>query len=465
MCTWTQLGAGGGGSATGIITAQTSTTTSVSAVTFTGSGLDDLTVSGTPTCLGTTNYVVGIESAGSPDTWGWDDEAFLSQTGEPMTTSAFALTCGMSVTFAHSTGHTSGDKWSFSVTASQAQPPLTIKNPAATDALTVNADGSLSGTGDIGSVYNASQATNWFGFGALGNGRLTTNGNTALAPIALYSCKTVYCYSNVATGIGSLQYLDTGDFNVAGGVYSLPNMKFGTANISLSGLGGGQLIGGSYNILEGVYAGQGQYFNNQWVVDTTYTNTLYPFLIADLSTSELKLNAQLTLQTVPAQIALGFNGSGTISSNTIAITGTYTGSDTENFCFLVDGIGTPSSFSWGYNSSCINGATGVTITGAAQTLRDGLSVTFSTATMPVLNEQFFATAYAATPPLIVDESNGSLAFKVGDDGSIQVGAGGHSMSRCSGGASDGSYVASGSTQATACTTGGGTLVSTGIKTP
>lgn len=39
------------------------------------------------------------------------------------------------------------------------------------------------------------------------------------------------------------------------------------------------------------------------------------------------------------------------------------------------------------------------------------------------------------------------------------------MDRCSGGSNDGAYVAAASTQATACTVGGGSLVNTGIETP
>ena len=39
------------------------------------------------------------------------------------------------------------------------------------------------------------------------------------------------------------------------------------------------------------------------------------------------------------------------------------------------------------------------------------------------------------------------------------------MDRCSGGSNDGAYVAAASTQAAACTVGGGSLVNTGIKTP
>jgi hypothetical protein len=47
---------------------------------------------------------------------------------------------------------------------------------------------------------------------------------------------------------------------------------------------------------------------------------------------------------------------------------------------------------------------------------------------------------------------------------LTVNSGTHVMDRCSGGTNDGMYVAAGSTQATACTTGGGSLVNTGITT-
>ena len=49
--------------------------------------------------------------------------------------------------------------------------------------------------------------------------------------------------------------------------------------------------------------------------------------------------------------------------------------------------------------------------------------------------------------------------------SVTVNSGTTVMDRCNGGTSDGMYVADGSTQATACTAGSGTLVSTGITTP
>ena len=48
---------------------------------------------------------------------------------------------------------------------------------------------------------------------------------------------------------------------------------------------------------------------------------------------------------------------------------------------------------------------------------------------------------------------------------LTVNSGTHVMDRCDGGTLDGAYVAASSTQATACTTGGGSLVATGIVTP
>jgi hypothetical protein len=66
----------------------------------------------------------------------------------------------------------------------------------------------------------------------------------------------------------------------------------------------------------------------------------------------------------------------------------------------------------------------------------------------------------ATSPSFTTPSLGAASAT-----SLVVNSGSKVMDRCNGGTSDGYYVASGSTQATACTSGGGTLVNTGITTP
>jgi hypothetical protein len=58
------------------------------------------------------------------------------------------------------------------------------------------------------------------------------------------------------------------------------------------------------------------------------------------------------------------------------------------------------------------------------------------------------------------KGNGNLQFN-----SVTLNGGSSAMDRCSGGTSDGFYLVAGSTAATTCTSGGGTLVSTGIAAP
>ena len=93
------------------------TTPSTSAVTFTGTGLDDMTVSGTSSI--SYDYIVQIDAAGTPDTFEWSDDGGTTwnTTGVAITGTAQLLIDGISVTFAATTGHTVGDNWSFSTTA------------------------------------------------------------------------------------------------------------------------------------------------------------------------------------------------------------------------------------------------------------------------------------------------------------------------------------------------------------
>lgn len=82
--------------------------------TFTGSGLNDLTPSGTFTGSVDMDYVVEIDGTGTPDTFKWsDDDGSTWTTGVSITGSAQTLNNGVQITFGATTGHTSGDKWYF----------------------------------------------------------------------------------------------------------------------------------------------------------------------------------------------------------------------------------------------------------------------------------------------------------------------------------------------------------------
>ena len=94
------------------ITLATSHTTQP-AVTFTGSGLDDLEVS-LDSFSGTypTTYTITVAGTGTPDTFDWTDGT-NSGTGVSMSTSLITLSNGMEISFGATTGHTLTESWTW----------------------------------------------------------------------------------------------------------------------------------------------------------------------------------------------------------------------------------------------------------------------------------------------------------------------------------------------------------------
>lgn len=91
------------------------TTTGVNAVTFNGTGLNDATSGGTSTTNQVLTYVVEIDGTGSPNTFKWSDSGGTTwnATNVSITGSAQTLNNGVTITFGSTTGHTLGDKWTF----------------------------------------------------------------------------------------------------------------------------------------------------------------------------------------------------------------------------------------------------------------------------------------------------------------------------------------------------------------
>lgn len=86
--------------------------TSIGSVTFVGSGLNDLTAGGTP-ATEDAFVEVEIDGEGTPDTFKWRINGGAYTEGVAITGSAQALSNGVTVTFGATTGHTSGESWSF----------------------------------------------------------------------------------------------------------------------------------------------------------------------------------------------------------------------------------------------------------------------------------------------------------------------------------------------------------------
>ncbi len=90
----------------------------LSAITQTGSGLDDIAVCGDYTLDDTnTSYVVYCDSAGATDTFKWSDDGGTTweETLVDMTGEYQELNNGIYVKFSATTGHSADDYWSFTV--------------------------------------------------------------------------------------------------------------------------------------------------------------------------------------------------------------------------------------------------------------------------------------------------------------------------------------------------------------
>lgn len=85
--------------------------------TFTGGGLDDITVGGTFTGFKKkVDYRVNIDGTGTPDTFEWSNDGGSTWEAQdvPITGSAQTLEDGITVTFGATTGHTLGNRWDWS---------------------------------------------------------------------------------------------------------------------------------------------------------------------------------------------------------------------------------------------------------------------------------------------------------------------------------------------------------------
>ncbi len=110
--------------------------TTITTPDFTGSGLDDLTTGGTYTDgdeEATTSYMVEIDGEGTPDTFKWSDDGGTTWDAETVsiTGAAQTLNNGVEITFAATTGHTTGEKWEFE--GKQATDPITGLSTLITD--------------------------------------------------------------------------------------------------------------------------------------------------------------------------------------------------------------------------------------------------------------------------------------------------------------------------------------------
>ena len=129
-------------------------------------------------------------------------------------------------------------------------------------------------------------------------------------------------------------------------------------------------------------------------------------------------NDRLTVQSNAAFIQpVTFTGAGL---NDATSGGTFTGLNDVAYCVQIDANGTPDTFEWGTGGSCSNGATGVGITMAAQTLSNGVTITFAADIGHTIGDNWTFTAYAPTP-LTLEDHTGAVVWKVKESGIVNTG--------------------------------------------
>ncbi|MCX6765657.1 MAG: tail fiber domain-containing protein, partial [Candidatus Moranbacteria bacterium] len=100
--------------------------------------------------------------------------------------------------------------------------------------------------------------------------------------------------------------------------------------------------------------------------------------------------------------------------------GTFIGSSALNYRIQIDGTGTPDTFKWSDDGGSTWDATLVAITGSAQTLNNGVTVTFGATTGHTSDDRWdFSTT--VTNPLAIQNAAGTRSLYVGNDGLVGIG--------------------------------------------
>jgi len=111
---------------------------------------------------------------------------------------------------------------------------------------------------------------------------------------------------------------------------------------------------------------------------------------------------------------------GNTGLNDITSGGTYTNQASLIYQIEIDSIGTPDTFKWTINGGSTYEATGVAITGSAQALNHGVTITFTNTTGHTINDGFIFNATAKNP-LLCSDGYGNTSFTATNKSRIGVG--------------------------------------------
>ena len=150
--------------------------------------------------------------------------------------------------------------------------------------------------------------------------------------------------------------------------------------------------------------------------DATITDLLSAargdFISASISADILNLKGKSSL------VLISFNGTGL---NDLALSGTYTGRVQREYRVEIDSDGSPNRFKWSNDDGSTWEVQGVAITGATQTLENGIIVTFGATTGHTVGDywRIGAEAYTGTPFDYQDPA-GTTQFEVNNVGELII---------------------------------------------
>ena len=164
----------------------------------------------------------------------------------------------------------------------------------------------------------------------------------------------------------------------------------------------------------------GTYFkikpNNFRINTGDYTN--YEFKCYDSSSNDYNNPIRNEVNVIEPASYYGLNGVNDLTSS-----GTYTGTEDIRYIIRIDAEGTPDTFEWSDDGG-MTFTTGVAITGAAQTLSNGVQITFTSTTGHTLNDRWVVSAkYYRDDNFGLNEGSKAYAiFKSLDSDTIEGGA-------------------------------------------
>ncbi|MEW6734529.1 MAG: hypothetical protein AB1489_24605 [Acidobacteriota bacterium] len=101
----------------------------------------------------------------------------------------------------------------------------------------------------------------------------------------------------------------------------------------------------------------------------------------------------------PTLPAFTEDNSGVTGTEDLTPGGTYTGTEPANYTVKITGTGTPNQFQWKKDNGTFSAS--ANITGSAQALSDGVTITFGSTTGHTLNDQWVITAFPSTSKFYV----------------------------------------------------------------